>query len=82
MYVCSPHVCIAHRGQKRVSGSGDGCEPPCGSWESYPSPLEKQLMLLAAEPSLQPQKIDFTYIKKNQRLDGKLEKSSSIFQWS
>ena len=32
----------------------DGCEPPCGCWELNSGPLEEQLMLLTAEPSLQP----------------------------
>ena len=31
----------------------DGCEPPGRCWDSNPSPLEKQLVLLSAEPSLQ-----------------------------
>jgi hypothetical protein len=36
------------------SGTGvtDGCEPPCGA--KNPCPLEKQPMLLAAEPSHHP----------------------------
>ena len=32
----------------------DDCEPPCGSWELNSGPLEGQLVLLTAEPSLQP----------------------------
>jgi hypothetical protein len=32
----------------------DSCEPPCGCWELNSEPLEEQSVLLAAEPSLQP----------------------------
>ena len=40
----------------RSSGTGvkDGCEPPCVCWELNPDPLEEQLVLLNAEPFLQP----------------------------
>ena len=31
----------------------DGCEPPRGCWELNSGPLEEQLVLLTAEPSLQ-----------------------------
>ena len=34
----------------------DGCKPPYGCWELNSGPLEKQAMLLTAEPSLQPLK--------------------------
>jgi hypothetical protein len=41
--------------QKRASDPiTDGCEPPCGYWELNSGPLEEQLELLTAEPSLQP----------------------------
>lgn len=30
------------------------CEPSRGCWKSSPGPLEEQLLLLPAEPSLQP----------------------------
>ena len=41
--------------QKRASDPiTDGCEPPCGCWELNSGPLEKQLVLLTAKPSLQP----------------------------
>jgi hypothetical protein len=36
-----------------------GCEPPCGCWDLYSGPLEKQPMLLTSEPSLQPDVYDF-----------------------
>jgi hypothetical protein len=48
--------------QKRASESiRDGCEPPCGCWELNSGTLEKQPMLLMAEPSLQFLFISFMY---------------------
>jgi hypothetical protein len=42
--------------QKKASDPiRDGCEPPCGCWELESGPLEEQPVLLATEPSLQPQ---------------------------
>ena len=40
----------------RFSGTGitDRCEPAGGCWELNLGPLEKQPVLLTAEPSLQP----------------------------
>ena len=32
----------------------DGCEPPRGCWELNSGPLEEQLVLLTAEPSIPP----------------------------
>ena len=44
-----------HAHQKRASDSiTDGCEPPCGCWESNSGPLEEQPVLLTSVPSLQP----------------------------
>ena len=40
----------------------DGCEPPCGFWKLNSGPLEEQLVLLTAEPSLQSV---FTLLKYN-----------------
>ena len=41
-------------GQKREPDLiTDGCESPCGYWESNLGPLEEQAMLLTSEPSLQ-----------------------------
>ena len=37
----------------------DGCEPPCGCWEWNSGPLEKQSVLLTAEPFLQPRLLVF-----------------------
>jgi hypothetical protein len=34
--------------------SHGGCEPPCGFWDLNSGPLEEQLVLLTAEPSLSP----------------------------
>jgi hypothetical protein len=64
LYVCLDtttwvsHVCL-HGGQKRAANPlelelENGCELPCGYWESNLSPLEEQPVLLAAEQSLQP----------------------------
>lgn len=39
--------------QSGGTGVTDGCELPCGCWESNPGPLEKQPVLLTAAPSLQ-----------------------------
>jgi hypothetical protein len=40
--------------QKRASDPiTDDCEPSCGCWELNSGPLEEQLVLLTAEPSLQ-----------------------------
>ena len=36
-----------------------GCEPPCGCWELNSGPLEEQPVLLTAEPSLQPNPVNF-----------------------
>jgi hypothetical protein len=41
--------------QKRASDLiTGGCEPPCGCWDLKSGPLEKQSVLLPAEPSRQP----------------------------
>jgi hypothetical protein len=39
----------------------DGCEPQCGCWELKSGPLEEQLVLLNADPSLQLPTIDLGY---------------------
>ena len=56
MYMCHVHVVPMEArdgGSVRSPGTGviDGCEPPCGCWESNLGPLEEQQMLLTAEPS-------------------------------
>jgi hypothetical protein len=43
------------RHQKKVSDLiTDGCEPPCGCWESNLGSLEEQTVPLTTEPFLQP----------------------------
>jgi hypothetical protein len=47
------HHCSLQTHQRRTSDPiTDGCEPPCGCWDS--EPLEEQSVLLTAEPFLQP----------------------------
>ena len=50
------HCSCLQTHQKRASDLiTDGCEPPCGCWDLNSKPLEKQSVLLTAEPSsLQP----------------------------
>ena len=52
-----------HAYPKRVSDPiTDGCEPLSGGWwELNSGPLEKQSVLLTAEPSLQPHAFRFYY---------------------
>lgn len=50
MYSCTPEEGIESH---RITVT-DGCELPCWCWKLNPRPLEEQLMLLTAEPSLQP----------------------------
>ena len=52
MYICV-HV------QCPRNGVLDDCEPPCGWEELNPAPLEEHLVLLSAEPSLQPFLLSF-----------------------
>jgi hypothetical protein len=48
-------VAVFRHSRKRTSDLiTDGCEPPCGCWDLNSGPLEEQLVLLTAEPSLQP----------------------------
>ena len=50
-------TCIPGTQEKGFGSSGtgvtDGCESPCGSWESNLDPLEEQLVLLTVVFSLQ-----------------------------
>jgi hypothetical protein len=51
--MCVPGTCGS---QKKViqlprPGVTEGCNPPCGSWELNPGPLEEQLVLFTAKPS-------------------------------
>ena len=66
MDVCVPCACLVpletRRGhQVGYPGTGvmDGCELPCGCWEPNPALLQKHLVLLVAEPGLQP--VDLFY---------------------
>jgi hypothetical protein len=43
----------------------DGCEPPRGCWELNTGPLEEQLVLLTAKPSLQPPMFVYLIITLN-----------------
>jgi hypothetical protein len=43
-----------HTRKKASNPITDGCEPSCGCWELNSGPLEDHLVLLTAEPSLQP----------------------------
>lgn len=59
IYVCAPHVCSTSKGQKRASDTW-GLELSkashdlwCGCWESNPHPLEKWIVLLINDRSLQ-----------------------------
>lgn len=60
VYVCHMHS-GAYGGWKRVSyllpwnWITDGCEVQSRCWEPNPHPLQEQQMLLATEPSFQPQ---------------------------
>lgn len=58
MHVCVPHACSACAGRKKVANLlglelTHDCEPPCWCRELDLCPLEEQLMLSTAEPSLQ-----------------------------
>ena len=48
------HVPGTHGGGIRSPETGftDGREPPYGSWEPNPSPIQEQQVLLTAKPSL------------------------------
>jgi E3 ubiquitin-protein ligase NEDD4 len=52
------YICL--RGVKSPgTGVTDSCELPCGFWELNLGPLEKQQVLLTAEPTLQLPDLDF-----------------------
>jgi hypothetical protein len=53
--ICKSHCSCLQTHQKRASDLiTDGCEPPCGCWDSNSGPSEEQLVLLTTEPSRQP----------------------------
>jgi hypothetical protein len=55
----------------------DGCEGPYGCWDLNSGPLEKQSVLLTAEPSLQPTTMIFIY-KKNIKPPSTLERLTFV----
>jgi hypothetical protein len=60
------HCSYLQKHQKRASDLIiDGCEPPCGCWDLNSGPLEEQLVLLTAEPSLQPKKDVLRVLKED-----------------
>jgi hypothetical protein len=54
------------------NGVTDSCELPCGCWEMNLSPMDEQLMLLTAGPSVSP-----TTLFLRQSLSLKLELANS-----
>lgn len=56
VYICTPYVCSAHEGQKRVldpSGTGVSVyKPPCGCRELNGGPLKDKPVLLTAKTFL------------------------------
>ena len=56
LWVCVPHACRDHRGQKRAAdtlglGLQTGCELPCWCWKLNPGPLEEQPVFLTTDLS-------------------------------
>lgn len=45
-------ICMPEEGIKLIL---DGCKPPRSCWDLNSGPLQKQLVLLSAKPSIQPQ---------------------------
>lgn len=48
MYVCTPHACLQ---RSELELTYEACEQPCGSWEWNQNSLQKQQVILSAEPS-------------------------------
>lgn len=69
LHVCLCTLCMngLQRLEENIGATGTGvtdrCEPPCAFWELNPAPLEKEPVLLAAEPSSHPQ---FSFIFNEQ----------------
>lgn len=68
LHVCLCTACVpgSKSGQKRVldslgAGVTDGYEPLGGCWQLDSGPLEKQPVLLPADPSLQPESSGLNY---------------------
>jgi hypothetical protein len=51
IYKYTVTMSLSHQ-QRAPDPITDGCEPPCDSWELSSGRLEKQSVLLTAEPSL------------------------------
>ena len=41
--------CLETQKKRTLDSITDGCEPPCGCWESNSGPLEERLVLLTSE---------------------------------
>jgi hypothetical protein len=54
MHMSTPPLLSSDTPEEGIRTITDGCEPPCGCWELNSGPLEEQLVLLTAEPSLYP----------------------------
>lgn len=54
--VCVPRICpVPEEGLDSPELElTEGCEQPCGGWEFNLGPLQKQQVLISAQPSLQP----------------------------
>ena len=69
-------------------GVTDGCEWPCGHWESNTDPLGEQLVLILAESSLQPSRgfdINIKYPPKALRMvpaDCATRRGGAFRRWS
>ena len=54
MHVSTPPLLSSDAPKRASDLITDACEPPRGCWDLNSGPLEEQLVLLTAEPSLQP----------------------------
>ena len=52
MYVSTLLLSLQTHQKRALDPISDGCEPPCGCWESNSGPLLEQSALLTAELSL------------------------------
>ena len=56
LFMSTLSSCTPEEGIRSIT---DGCEPACSCWELNSGPLEEQLVLLTAEPSLQSMTVNF-----------------------
>lgn len=63
MDICTSYACLVPT-EVKIPRNGliNGCEVPCGFWESNLGPLQDHQVLLTTEPSLQSQD---TFLKNN-----------------